>query len=145
MSYFAVIANIKCPIEVSSGRLLELSQSQYYIAGLKQWIEETDGAPALFWDDADTDTSTEVLVEVHDAAQAGVPVEDTTIGHLIKDCADTGATLRIWWAGKENAHANVVETKSLEETLALVRSQLKADNDISFVMKVDNDNGRGAA
>lgn len=137
MSYFVVVAGLPRQIQVSTGRLLELDEAQYYIRSLKSWFEETDGA-ALYWDDCDTGTSTELLVEVEDAVRAGTRLEDTSLGWMVESCGKSGATLRIWWAGEEGAHMQVLETGSVVETLSLVQSQLAEGDDISFVMKVKN-------
>lgn len=134
MSYFATIAGIDLSGRLPRGRLIPLSESQYYTQDLAPYIEGEDGTPAFLWDDNETDTSHEIICDAETEIQSGASPEHTDLGKALLVCSEFGATLRVWWAGRPDAEKKLESLEHIEHVLILAAEQALTES-IGFIFK----------
>jgi len=134
MSYFATIAGIDLSERLPRGRLIPLSESQYYTQALAPYIEGEDGTPAFLWDDNETDTSHEIICDAETEIQSGASPEHTDLGRALFICSELGATLRVWWAGRPDAEKRLEREENIERLLGLLAEQALTES-IGFVFQ----------
>ncbi|QBB71620.1 hypothetical protein ELE36_15340 [Pseudolysobacter antarcticus] len=136
MSYFITISGKNAEsVEVPSGRLIPIREAQSYLAKLAALIEAADGSPSLWWDDGETETSTELVCAAEEDIFEDRLIEESALGKVIERCESLHTVIRIWWASDDADPFKLPTVKNAAEAYALIQSDGSKGFRLAFVLQ----------
>jgi len=140
MSYFIAISGPRAAtLQPIRGALVAVSQAQPYFRALEQQLALYNGGPVFLWDDAESDTSDDLVCEACDEIQLqGKREPELAFAKMLTACADARCSLHVWWPARLEALGGLSElpmTASAAEALQLFVSQATRGVPIGFVLQ----------